>query len=163
MTIPYRPIALSLLALTFSGIFFARAQAGGGHFFPPVADPVVREECGGCHLAYPASMLPASSWSALMGSLGKHFGDDASVAPATAAQITRYLTENAADTGGKRYGARLTRGVSTANPPLRITELPRWVSEHREISKKEWQRKDVRSKANCTACHSDAERGYFDE
>ena len=163
MNIPYRPIALTLAALLFSGLFLSRAQAGGGHFFAPVADPVVREECGSCHLAFPPSMLPASSWKRMMGELDKHFGSDASVTPAAAEQITRYLSENAADTGGRRYGGKLLRGVALASAPQRITELPKWVNEHHDISAKEWKRKEVGSKANCAACHSDAERGYFNE
>jgi hypothetical protein len=163
MTIPYRPIALSLVMLAFSGLFFARAQAGGGHFYPPAADPLVREECGSCHLAFAPSMLPARSWMAMMGDLKNHFGDDASIDAASAAQISRYLSENAADRGGQRYSGKLMRGVTTQSTPLRITELPKWVSEHRKISASEWQRKDVRTRANCTACHADAPRGYYDE
>ena len=163
MNIPYRPIALTLAALLFSGLFLSRAQAGGGHFFAPVADPVVREECGSCHLAFPPSMLPASSWKRMMGELDKHFGSDASVTPAAAERITRSLSETAADTGGQRYGGKLMRGVALASAPQRITELPKWVNEHNDISAKEWKRKEVGSKANCAACHSDAERGYFNE
>ena len=163
MKIPYRPIALSLVALLFSAIFLTRAQAGGGHYFAPVADPMVREECGSCHLVFPPSMLPASSWKRMMGELDKHFSTDASVTPAAAKRITRYLTENAADTGGQRYGGKLVRGVSLQSAPQRITELPRWIREHHELSANEWKRKEVGSKANCVACHKDAERGYYDE
>lgn len=163
MKIPYRPIALTLITLFFSGTLLERAQAGGGHFFTPVADAVVREECGSCHLAFAPSMLPASSWTKMMGDLKNHFGDDASVDAVMAERITRYLNENAADTGGQRYGRKLIRGVSAQNPPLRITELPKWVREHRKIPADEWQRKDVGSKANCVSCHADAERGYYDE
>lgn len=163
MTIPYRPIALSLVALVFSGLFFARAQAGGGHFYAPVADPMVRAECGSCHLAFAPSMLPSASWTKMMATLKDHFGDDASVDAATAERITRYLTENAGDTGGQRYGRKLMRGVSLQNPPLRITELPKWVGEHRKISAADWKRKEVGTRANCAACHADAERGYYDE
>jgi hypothetical protein len=50
--IPLRPLALGLLVLGFSAIVLGRAQAGGSHFYPPVADPVVKEECGSCHLAF---------------------------------------------------------------------------------------------------------------
>ncbi len=160
---PQRIVVLGLLATAFTLLVLGRAQAGGSHYFPPVADPVVKEECGSCHIAFAPSMLPASSWKRMMGNLKDHFGDDATIDPALAAQITDYLVANAADTGGRRYSDKLLRGVPATNAPLRITELPRWVREHREVPAWEWKHKDVRSKANCTACHVDAERGYYDE
>jgi hypothetical protein len=163
MNIPYRPLALGLLVIGFSALVLGRAQAGGGHYYPPVTDPVVKEECGSCHLVFAPSMLPASSWTRMMGDLKNHFGDDASVEPAIAKRITEYLTSNAADTGGNRYSGKLLRGVSTSNAPLRITELPKWVSEHRKVPAWEWKHKDVRTKANCAACHLDAQQGYYDE
>ncbi|WP_291994194.1 diheme cytochrome c [Candidatus Accumulibacter sp. ACC003] len=163
MRLPYRSIALGVVAIAFSALLFQRAQAGGSHYFAPVTDPVVKEECGSCHLAFPPSMLPAGSWQRMMGDLKNHFGDDASVDAATAAHITDYLVANAGDTGGRRYGDKLLRGTSTTNAPLRITELSRWLREHREVSAREWQHKDVRSKANCVACHAAAERGYYDD
>ncbi len=163
MSLPYRPIALAFITFAFSFTFLQRAQAGGGHFFAPVADPVVKAECGSCHLAFPSSMLPARSWTLMMSDLKNHFGDDASLDSATIEKITRYLNDNAADSGGARYGRKLVRGMALQNPPLRVTELPKWVSEHRKISPGEWKRKDVVSKTNCVACHADAERGYFDE
>ena len=163
MNIPYRPIALTLVVLFFSGILLERAKAGGGHFFPPVADTVVREECGSCHMAFSPAMLPTSSWKKMMGDLKNHFGTDASIAPATAERITRYLSDNSADSGGQRYGSKLMRDVSMQNAPLRITELPRWIRIHHEVSAKEWKNKKVGTKANCLACHTDAERGYYDE
>jgi hypothetical protein len=163
MRIPFRPLALAVVTLALCGTFLQRAQAGGGHFYPPVADPVVREECGSCHLAFAPSMLPAKAWKQMMGDLANHFGSDASVAPDTVEQITRYLNDNAADTGGQRYAGKLMRGVSIQNPPLRITELPKWVQEHRKISPAEWKRKDIGSKSNCLACHTDAERGRYED
>jgi len=161
--IAFRPIALGLLALILSTILLGRAQAGGGHFYPPVADAVTRDECGSCHLAYPAAMLPKRSWSRIMGDLKNHFGADASVDAATAEHISRYLLANAGDAGGQRYGAKLLRGLSPDSAPLRITELPKWVREHRKISDAEWRSQKIGSKANCAACHADAERGYFEE
>lgn len=163
MNIPYRPLALSLLVIGFSALVLGRAQAGGGHFYAPVADAVVKEECGGCHLAFAPSMLPARSWTRMMADLKNHFGDDASVDPATAKKITAYLTANAADQAGTRYGNKLLRDVASSQAPLRITELPRWVKEHREVRASEWTQSTVRSKANCTACHAGAERGYYED
>jgi hypothetical protein len=39
--------------------------------------------------------------------------------------------------------------VSTISAPLRITDLPKWVKEHRKVPDREWKHKDVRTKANC--------------
>ena len=161
--IPLRPLALGLLVLGFSAIVLGRAQAGGSHFYPPVADPVVKEECGSCHLAFAPSMLPANSWKRMMADLKNHFGDDASVDANTAKTITDYLVANAADTGGRRYSDKLMGGMTATNAPLRITELPKWTKEHRKVPDWEWKHKDVRTKANCTACHADAALGYYDE
>lgn len=163
MKLPSRPLVLGVLVLGFSALVLGRAQAGGGHFYPPVADPLVKEECGSCHLAFAPSMLPASSWQRMMGELKNHFGDDASLDAATAKRITDYLVANAADTGGRRYGEKLLRGVSSASAPQRITELPKWVKEHRKVPDWEWKHKEVQTRANCTACHADAERGYYEE
>lgn len=163
MKLSLRPLVLIVAASALSLVLFNRAQAGGKHFFAPVADPVVKEECGACHLPYAPAMLPARSWQRLMGQLDKHFGDDASLAPETARRISDYLVANAADTGGERFGMRLLRGVGTDSTPLRITELPRWMREHRKVSDQEWGSKKVGTKANCAACHTDAERGYYDE
>lgn len=163
MKIPFRPLALGFAAVAFSALVLERAQAGGSHFYPPVADPVVQEECGSCHLAYAPSMLPARSWQRMMGDLKNHFGDDASLDPALAAKISAYLAANAADTGGARYGEKLTRGLPANGTPLRITELPKWVREHRKVPDWEWRHKDVRTKANCAACHTAADRGYYND
>nr|HQV15457.1 cytochrome C [Denitromonas sp.] len=53
--------------------------------------------------------------------------------------------------------------VPASAAPQRITELPKWVREHREVSPREWTRKEIASKVNCVACHVDAERGYFED
>lgn len=161
MNVPYRLLALGAIALAFTGALLERAQAGGSHFYPPVSDPVVKEECGSCHFAFSPSMLPARSWQRMMGGLAKHFGDDASVDAATADRIARYLVANAGDKDSQRQGEKLLRGVAAADAPLRITELPKWVREHRKVPAWEWTHKDVGTKANCVACHADAARGYY--
>ena len=163
MQIPYRPLALAALAIGFFVLVLGRAQAGGGNYYTPVADAVVKAECGSCHLAFSPAMLPASSWKRMMGELQNHFGEDASVDAATAATIEAYLTANAADTGGRTHSRKLLRGVSLASAPQRISELPKWVDEHRKVAAWEWTSKEVRSKSNCVACHRDAERGFYED
>jgi len=162
MNIPYRPVVLGVISIAFSALLLERAQAGGGHFYLPVTDPVVKTECGSCHIAFSPSMLPAKSWQDMMGTLKNHFGDDASVDAGAASHITRYLVANAADSGNGGRGEKLVRGAAVTNPPLRITELPNWVRKHRKVPAWEWVHKDVRTRANCAACHADAERGYYD-
>ena len=70
---------------------------------------------------------------------------------------------NAADAEGRRYSEKLMRGVTASQAPLRITELPKWTSEHRKVPAWEWKHKDVRTKANCVACHKQAAAGDYSE
>lgn len=161
MNISFRLLSLGLIGLGFTAVILAGAQAGGKHFYPPVTDALVKEECGSCHLAFAPSMLPARSWQKMMGELDHHFGDDASLDEATAARITAYLVANAAENSGKK--AKLQRGLAQDAVPLRISELPKWLDEHRKVPDWEWRHKEVRSKANCQACHLGAEQGYYDD
>lgn len=163
MNIPVRTVAAGLLVLGLSAAILTKARAGGDHYFPPVKNAVTADECGSCHMAFPAAMLPAPSWRRMMTELDNHFGDDASVDADTAATITRHLVDNAADTGGRGYGHKLMKGVRRGASPQRITELPKWVHEHDEVPPGDWKHKDVGSKANCPACHIDAQLGYFDD
>lgn len=159
---PGRRLMLSGVALGFSVLVLNYAMAGDRHYYPPVQDPLAKEECGSCHLAFSPAMLPASSWRRMMAELKNHFGDDASLDPMTAQQITRYLVAHAADAPGRTPG-KLLRGVDLQSAPQRITTLPQWEHKHRKVPAWEWRHKEVRSKANCLACHVDAEAGDYDE
>lgn len=123
-------------------------------------DPLYVEECGACHLAYPAKMLPAISWQAIMAGLENHFGENAVLAPDTARQIGDYLNGSAADTG-----SRYRRGLAAGETPLRITGLPWFRDKHDEVPDRlVGQDAEVKSFSQCQACHgSAAERGIFDE
>jgi hypothetical protein len=118
---------------------------------PPPAS--YRQECGACHAAYPPSMLPAASWQRVMQNLERHYGTDASLDAATAQPLAVWLGAHAAS--GRR---------ATVQPPEdRITRSPWFVREHDDVSPSTWQRPAVKSAANCSACHADAEQGNFDE
>ncbi len=157
-----RSLLLTGIGLGFSAMALSYAMAGDRHYYPPVKDPVVKEECGSCHLAFSPAMLPARSWQGMMGNLKNHFGDDASVDAQTAKRINDYLVANAADAPGHTLG-KLLRGVAPNSAPQRITQLPQWVHKHRKVPDWEWRHKEVRSKANCLACHAGAEAGDYDE
>jgi cytochrome c553 len=110
-------------------------------------------ECSGCHMAYPPGLLPAASWKKVMVGLDKHFGTDASLSAADAKEITDYLV--------KYESNRWTSNAA----PLRITDAEWFKAKHAsgEINASVWKRPSVKSPANCSACHSGAEKGDFDE
>ncbi len=115
-------------------------------------DPVWKAECGGCHLAFPPELLPASSWRTMMSGLDRHFGTDASLDPATAAKITAFLEKNAS-----------RKGKLASEKTLRITETRWFVHEHDEVPARVWKSEKVKGASNCGACHVNAERGDYSE
>ena len=148
MKISKRSVVHAFLA---TGLCWAGMAMADEHF-STVTDPTWKAECGSCHVAYPPQLLPASSWRALMSGLNKHFGSDASLDPQTAARIAAFLEKNA---GRDRSLSR--------TPVLRITETRWFVHEHDEVPDRAWKNPQVKSAANCTACHVDGDKGNFDE
>lgn len=110
-----------------------------------------QEECGSCHIAYPPQRLTATDWQKLMGGLDRHFGANASLDAADNKEILDFLMRHAGS--GERYSA------ST----LRISDTPWFRREHRSISPKEWTHPEVKSRANCSACHQDIAHAKWSE
>ncbi|MDH5229743.1 MAG: diheme cytochrome c [Gammaproteobacteria bacterium] len=121
-----------------------------------VNDNVYLQECGSCHLAYPPQLLDKKSWQVIMQSLDKHFGDNAEMDKALATQISRFLEGNAASSGFSRRSHNSASG--------RITETSFFRHEHDELSPRHVaQNPEVKSLANCSACHRRAKVGSFRE
>lgn len=119
---------------------------------PPISsEEAFNAECSACHMAYPALFLPARSWQAITTDLTNHFGQDASLDPETTRKITNYLVANAADSPSG--DPRILRGLAASEIPLRITETQWWVRRHREVPTRVFDQPDIKSKANCLACH----------
>lgn len=135
------PLAAATLLLALP------ALADGPERVPPVTHAPTQKECGECHMAFQPALLPAASWRKIMAGLADHFGEDASLEPQLAAEIEAYLVENAG------------RGDGTG---LRITEQP-WFRREHDFPARVWQKPEVRSKANCEACHRDAARGVYED
>lgn len=114
-----------------------------------------QKECGACHMAYQPYFLPKRSWEKMMNTLENHFGTDASLDPKDHKEIQNVMVtyastnERISDTKG---------GI-----PLRISQTPHFVREHREIPKKMVSQSEVKSFANCTACHTKAASGSYRE
>lgn len=58
-------------------------------------------------------------------------------------------------------GYKINRSIDPRETPLRISSTPYWKDKHGDISGQVWRSPRVGSKANCVACHQNAERGLF--
>ena len=122
-------------------------------------DELTENECGACHFAYPAAMLPTTSWRKIMETLENHFGEDASLDTQTMQAITTYLVANAGDT--KLWSEQFVRGLDKRNPPIRITETKYWTTKHPAISKENLPSGLAGLKSKCTVCHLSAQKGDY--
>ena len=158
------PYLMVAVAPILAALLFAVPLAADALRLAPVKDSVVAKECSACHMLYPAGLLPARSWSAMIADLANHFGDNAELDAATAKRVADYLAANSADGAG--VSGKVLRGLDPALVPKRITELPWWTRKHEKkgrVGTVELARKGAKFKGDCKACHADAERGIFDD
>ncbi|MEZ5844125.1 MAG: cytochrome b/b6 domain-containing protein [Hyphomicrobiaceae bacterium] len=127
----------------------------------PVAplDAVYGKECGACHAPHHPSLATAATWRGIFKGLGDHFGDDASLDPATTEALTSYVIANAAERWDTQAANRLRQTSPT--DPLRITATPGWARLHRHVPDATFKRKSVGGRVNCASCHADAAKGWF--
>ena len=138
---------LPLILLMSMPVFAAKTA------MPVDAPKVYESECASCHMAYPPGLLGQTNWQNIMASLDKHFGTDASVDAKEQSEIFQWLIKNSAT----------KRKYSLFVPGNRITKSTWFISEHDNIRSDIWKRTDVRSQANCQACHTDAATSGFSE
>jgi len=115
--------------------------------------PKYQQECAACHVAFPPGMLAADSWRRLLGNLPHHYGADASLDAATVNELATWLGANAGT----------YKRVREAPPEDRITRSAWFIHKHDEVPGAVWKRPAVKSAANCAACHTQADRGDFNE
>jgi hypothetical protein len=111
------------------------------------------EECGSCHVAYPPRFLGRRSWQAVLAGLADHFGVDAQVEPQTLRELQAFVLA----------GARERETLADGRPALRISEAAWFRHEHPRPGASVWSHPDVKSPANCAACHREAESGSYAE
>lgn len=147
---------LLILAIASTSIFAQNLESNKELFI---------NECSSCHMAYQAPFLPKRSWNKMMDNLENHFNTDASLAKEDNKKVRDYLVNNASDSQNKFYGeiAEFAHSIPSSQTPLAITEIPKFKREHREVPKRLILQKEVKSLSNCTACHSDANKGWYNE
>lgn len=131
---------------TLSSAFADRPMMAAGRMLPAYA-----QECAACHMAYPPGLLPAASWGRMTQGLDKHYGTDASLDTATVRQINAWLQANAGT----------YKRVREQPPQDRITQSVWFERKHRAVQPAIWKRTSVGSRANCIACHTQADQGDF--
>ncbi|HEY9080628.1 cytochrome C [Magnetovibrio sp.] len=158
------------LAAAFGAFVLATtpARSADTDFGATAADPITAKECGDCHMAFAPIKLPGRSWVKIMGDLANHFGEDASLDPATAKHIEEYLVSKSMDGGGTMFGKISYKKLMKKQPkdytPIRITETRDWLGDHRsEKYKRMLSEKKMNSGANCVLCHKGAPEGKYEE
>lgn len=141
------------LGLILSAGLHSAVFAGNENLLPATVSPKYQQECAACHLAYPPGLLPRRSWIRLMNNLESHFGTDASIDLKEVQEISVWLDANAGT----------YKRVRAEPKDDRLTESDWFVRKHRKIEAEVWLRDSVKSKANCAACHTQAERGNYDD
>jgi hypothetical protein len=124
-----------------------------GNVMPMKVTEKVKSECASCHMVYPPAFLPKESWTTIMSGLEKHYGTDASLDPQSIKEISQWLNQ---------YAGTYKR-VSSAPPNDRITESTWFIKKHRKITDSTWRNSQVKSKSNCMACHTSADKGSYDD
>ena len=147
-------VATAVTSAAVAGFLSSPGLIASGPKLPAATNAVWKSECGSCHVAYPPKLLPAESWRAIMASLDRHFGSDATIDASTAAEIDAFLVANA---------RRDRRESPTNGPILRITETRWFRHEHDEVALATLRSPAVKSPANCGACHPNADSGRFSE
>ncbi len=131
--------------------------------FVPASDPLYMKECGSCHFAFTPGLLPARSWTHIMGRLDRHFGENVTLKPETRDQILGYLTRNAADVSPYEGSKLVMERIKPSVTPRRFWEVPLFREMHtvmlEVISTK--QKVKVKTLTNCNACHQRAAEGSF--
>ncbi len=144
-----------------------RGEGGGGgggenERFSAVESPLYKKECSSCHFLYQAGFLPAHSWTMLLNTSDKHFGEDLALDDKTKTDLLAYLTANSAEKSDTEWSVKIMRSIGSSTPG-RITKIPYIESKHRKIRRDVFKRPSIKSFSNCGACHTKGAGGNFEE
>ena len=122
-----------------------------------------RDSCSNCHSPFHPTLLPARSWNALLDRPDDHFGMQWDFDAQTLREIRAFLQQNPAETEMTEAAYKINKSITPEQTPLRVTETGFWVEKHGRIDNRIWSDPAVGMKANCMACHRDAEYGTYED
>ncbi len=131
-------------------------------YLSAVDNAAYKEACGACHFSYQPELLPSGSWEKILAGLEDHFGEAVELAPESKKTIAEYLKANAAEHSSAKRAVKIIRSLGSRTP-LRITEIPYIQEKHHEVSPDVLKRKSIGSLSNCSACHTTAGKGIYDD
>jgi len=131
-------------------------------YLTPVNNPTYIEECGGCHFTYQPELLPSGSWDKILFGLEDHYGEAIELDPKSKKVIAEYLKANAAEYSSAKRAVKIMRSLGDRTP-LRITQIPYIQEKHHEVPPKVLVRDSIGSLSNCSACHTTAEKGIYED
>ena len=149
---------IALVSLTAGSSAFAE----GGATVPPIETPPWSRNAAPAIWPTPRRCCPSApgrrSWaispiiSARRRPVRARASDDRSL-----------FVAHAGDAPGATQGHRFMRGIPADATPLRITDTRFWIRGHSDISAAGFASPNVKSKANCVACHRSAAAGQYGE
>jgi len=122
------------------------------------------QKCSTCHPLYPPFMLPHDSWIILMDGLDNHFGEaitDRNITQDEQHSIKSYLLHHSAETSSRKLAFKTLDSLGSMRP-ISMTKVPYWRAAHQHIDSSVYQRKRIKNRSNCFACHQDFEYGILD-
>ena len=150
-----------LIIMSIAPLLMALHNHGEGGSLLEVTNITYRNNCGTCHIAYQAGLLPERSWLKILNSSG-HAGGGVSLNREAKAEIEKYLVQNSADKSQSKRSMKILTSIGN-DAPTRISEIPYIKKKHRDIREDVFARTTIRSRANCSACHKRADNGIYDD
>lgn len=141
----------AVLTLALGLAFGSVVDAATGDGTAPTQ--VYADECGACHVAYPARLLRPIDWSAILVNLDRHYGTDAALDAPSLARVATALGVALPATGAAR---------TPADALPRITRQSWFVREH-DAARLARHGRTADRLSQCDTCHAGAVQGRFED
>lgn len=161
-------VSLLLLFCFFSASFADDDKHDNDHkkhgkkYKIPVNNETYQQECGACHFAYQAWLLPSGSWDKILEELPSHFGEEVQLDEGAGKTIAEYLQNNGAEHASNKRSRKILKSLK-GRTPVRVSEIPYIQEKHHELNAGVFDRSSIGSLSNCVACHVSADRGDYDD